>query len=91
MIRWQLRMLMAEKKITNKELSERSGVHRTSISKLKNIDEIGLISGRVISSLCYGLTLAYRVRGDNRIITPNDLFNYTYDGDDWQPKTIELQ
>jgi putative transcriptional regulator len=85
MIKWRLRVLMAEKKITNRELSELSGVHATSISKLKNIDEIGQISGRVLKNLCNGLSRAYYNRGDNRIISPTDLFDYTYDGDDWNP------
>ncbi|PAX57123.1 helix-turn-helix domain-containing protein [Brunnivagina elsteri] len=81
MIRWRLRMLMAEKKISNKELAELAELHPTSISKLKNVDEIEQISGRVINSLCNGLTKAYNSRGDSRIITPTDLFEYTYDGD----------
>jgi putative transcriptional regulator len=89
MIRWRLRVLMAEKKITNKELSELSGVHATSISKLKNVDEIEQISGRVLNNLCNGLTRAYRKRGDNRIITPADLFDYTYDGDDYTEVSVQ--
>ncbi|MEC4819559.1 MAG: helix-turn-helix transcriptional regulator [Scytonema sp. PMC 1069.18] len=91
MIRWRLRILMAEKKISNKELSELSGIHRTSISKLKNTDEIEQISGRVINSLCNALTIAYRARGDNRTITPNDLFEYTFDGDDNSPTSISTE
>ncbi|GJD17341.1 hypothetical protein RIVM261_022970 [Rivularia sp. IAM M-261] len=74
---------MAEKKITNRELSELSGVHATSVSKLKNVDEIEQISGRVLNNLCNGLSRAYRKRGDNRIITHTDLLNYTYDGDEY--------
>ena len=81
MIRWRLRILMAEKKISNKELAELSGIHLTSISKLKNADEIEQISGRVLNNLCNGLTKAYHAKGDERIITPGDLFDYTYDGD----------
>jgi DNA-binding Xre family transcriptional regulator len=81
MIRWRLRMLMAEKKISNKELAELSDIHPTSISKLKNVDEIEQISGRVLNNLCNGLTKAYRARGEDRIITPGDLFDYTFDGD----------
>lgn len=90
MIRWRLRILMAEKKISNKELAELSGIHPTSISKLKNADEIEQISGRVLNSLCNGLTKAYLATGDNRVITPGDLFDYTfdYDGD---PTTAEIQ
>ncbi|BDA71802.1 hypothetical protein CAL7716_059680 [Calothrix sp. PCC 7716] len=76
---------MAKKKRTNRELSELSGVHATSISKLKNIDEIVIISGKVLNNLCNGLSRAYYNRGDNRIITPTAKFDYTYDGDDWNP------
>jgi len=81
MIRWRLRMLMAEKNISNKELSDLSGIHRTSISKLKNTDELEQITGRVLNRLCNGLTKAYQARGDNMIITPGDLFEYTFDDD----------
>jgi DNA-binding Xre family transcriptional regulator len=90
MIRWRLRILMAEKKISNKKLAELSGIHPTSISKLKNTDEIEQISGRVLNSLCNGLTKAYQAAGDNRIITPGDLFDYTFD-DDGDPKTENIQ
>ena len=69
MIRWRLRILMAEKKITNKELAQLSGIHPTSISKLKNADEIEQISGRVLNNLCNGLTKAYQAKGENRGIS----------------------
>ncbi|MFN6474357.1 MAG: helix-turn-helix domain-containing protein [Nostoc sp. SerVER01] len=82
MIRWRLRILMAEKKISNKELAELADIHATTISKLKNADEIEQISGRVLNSLCNGLTKAYRIKGDDRIITPGDLFDYSFDDDD---------
>ncbi|MCG6138569.1 MAG: helix-turn-helix transcriptional regulator [Nostoc sp. LLA-1] len=90
MIRWRLRILMAEKKISNKELAELSGIHPTSISKLKNADEIEQISGRVLNNLCNGLTKAYYAKGYERIITPGDLFEYTYDGDG-DPETANFQ
>ncbi|NMF65738.1 hypothetical protein DP113_33080 (plasmid) [Brasilonema octagenarum UFV-E1] len=89
MIRWRLRMLMAEKKITNKELAELSGIHPTSISKLKNADEIEQISGRVLNNLCNGLTKAYHARGENRIITPGDLLDYTFDGNGDCPTSVD--
>lgn len=83
MLRWKLHILMAEKRITNKELAELSGMHPTSISKLKTVDEVERISSRTIDALCNGLNKAYRARGDMRLITPNDLFNYTFsDGGD---------
>jgi Cro/C1-type HTH DNA-binding domain len=80
---------MSEKKISNKELAELSGVHPTSISKLKNADEIEQISGRVLNNLCNGLTKAYRAKGESRMITPADLFDYTYDGDDYYPSGVD--
>jgi DNA-binding Xre family transcriptional regulator len=91
MIRWRLRMLMAEKRISNKELAELSYIHPTSISKLKNLDEIEQISGRVLNNLCSALTKAYYFRGDERIITPSDLFDYTFDGLDWNPSETNIQ
>lgn len=82
MLRWRLRLLMAEKKITNKELAELSGLHPTSISRLKGIDEIEQITGKTLESVCAGLTRAYCARGEMRVITPGDLFEYTFDNDD---------
>jgi DNA-binding Xre family transcriptional regulator len=90
MIRWRLRVLMAEKKISNKELAQLSGIHPTSISKLKNADEIEQISGRVLNNLCNGLTKAYQAKGNERIITPGDLFDYTFDGDSSPESTVIL-
>jgi len=89
MIRWRLRMLMAEKNISNKELSELSGIHRTSISKHKNADELEQITGRVLNRLCNGLTRAYQARGDNKVITPGDLFEYTFDDDGYKGSTVQ--
>ncbi len=89
MIRWRLRMLMAEKNISNKELSELSGIHRTSISKLKNTDELEQITGRVLNRLCNGLTRAYQARGDNKVITPGDLFEYTFDDDGYDQSIVQ--
>lgn len=88
MIRWRLRILMAEKKISNKELATLSEIHPTSISKLKNADEIEQISGRVLNNLCNGLNLAYQARGDSRIITPDDLFDYSFDNAEDVEKTV---
>lgn len=78
-IRWRLRVIMAEKNISNKELSERSGIHRVSISKLKKTDELTQITGNVLNKLCNGLTKAYRARGDETIVTPGLLIEYTPD------------
>ena len=78
-IRWRLRVLMAEKNISNKELAERSGIHPVTISNLKRTDEIAQITGAVLNKLCNGLTSAYRARGDETIITPGHLLEFTPD------------
>mgnify|MGYP001431532313 CR=1 FL=1 len=79
MLRWKLRLLMADKKISNKELSERSGLSTRTISRLKLLDEIEQISGRVLNDLCEGLCSAYEARGEQKIITPGDLFEFVRD------------
>lgn len=66
MIRWRLRILMAEKNITNQKLAELSGLHRVTISKLKKSDELKQISGDTLNRLCNALKC-----------TPNDLIEFT--------------
>lgn len=66
MIRWRLRVLMAEKHINNKTLAKLSGIHPTTISRLKNTDEIKQINGDVLNALCVALNC-----------TPNDLLEFT--------------
>ena len=68
MIRWRLRVLMAEKNINNKTLAELTGIHPTSISRLKNTDELKQITGEVLNALCNALEC-----------TPNDLIEFTPD------------
>lgn len=79
MIRWRLRVLMAEKNISNKELAESSGLHRVTISKLKGVDELGQINGETINNVLNGLNKIYRQKGESRILTPSDLIEYTPD------------
>jgi len=91
MLQWRLRVLMAEKRISNKELAELSGMHPTTISKLKSLDEVDRISSKTINALCDGLNKAYHARGDLKLITPNDLFNYTFEDDGNDPPAVSLQ
>lgn len=79
MIRWRLRVLMAEKNIGNKQLAEISGLHRVTISKLKSVDELGQINGDTINSVLNGLNKLYKQKGDSKILTPSDLIEYTPD------------
>jgi len=79
MLRWKLRLLMADKNISGKELAQLSGLSTVSISRLRTTDKIEQISGNTLDRLCVGLTLAYQARGDARLITPGDLFEFTFD------------
>jgi putative transcriptional regulator len=54
-IRWKLRVIMAERKITNKALAEVVGMNPVSISKLKNTDELPEIGGDTLAKLCDGI------------------------------------
>lgn len=45
----------------------------------------------MLNNLCNGLTRSYRKRGDNRIITPAELFDYTYDGDDYTSVSVQYE
>ena len=81
MIQWRLRQLMAEINLSNNDLSELAGIHRVTVSKLKNSDVIKQISGDVLNKLCNGLTVAYRQNERDRVITPGDLMVFTPDQD----------
>ncbi|NJO93362.1 MAG: helix-turn-helix transcriptional regulator [Hydrococcus sp. RM1_1_31] len=70
MIRWRLRVLMAERNINNKTLAEMTGLNRVTISRLKNTDNLKQISGEVLNQLCNALDC-----------TPNDLIEFTPDRD----------
>jgi putative transcriptional regulator len=70
MIRWRLRVLMAERKINNKTLAQLTGLNRVTISRLKNTDNLKQISGEVLNQLCNALDC-----------TPNDLIEFTPDRD----------
>ena len=77
MIRWRLRVLMAEKNINNKTLAEKTGIHPTTISRLKNTDELKQISGEVLNALCNSLEC-----------TPNDLIEFTPDNSPDQTSSV---
>ncbi len=76
MIRWRLRVLMAEKDINNKTLAEKTGIHPTSISRLKNTNELKQITGEVLDALCNALKC-----------TPNDLIEFTPNS----PQEMEIE
>ena len=57
MIRWRLRVVMAERKISTQELADKVGISRVSISRLRNTpnDAYPRISGNVLNKLCQAL------------------------------------
>lgn len=55
LVKWKLRALMADRRITNAELSKMVGLHVNTISKWKNSNEMPRISGPEIDKLCEAL------------------------------------
>ncbi len=68
MIRWKLRVVMADRKMTAKKLSELMGVHRVTVSGWANSDTIPNFgdSNATLDKLCNLLNC-----------TPGDLIVYT--------------
>ena len=54
MIRWKLRMLMADRRVSGKELAEALGVHRNTIQQLKE-EHPTMIRLQYLESLCLAL------------------------------------
>lgn len=54
MIRWKLRVVMADRHMSTQELAERMGMSRVSISRLRNTpnDSYPRITGEVLDKLC---------------------------------------
>lgn len=67
-IRWRLRVLMAERNISNKRLAELTGLNRVTISNLKQTDEPKQIGLHTLNQLCNVLGC-----------TPSELLEYTPD------------
>lgn len=75
-VRWKLRVVMAERKITNKALAEFMGRNPVSIAKLKSVDELPEIGGDTLAKLCEGIAAL-----SNRPCLPSDLIEYIPDED----------
>ncbi len=52
MIYWKLNRVMADKRITGKELAQMLEVHPNTVSKLRRTDEMPSINGRMLAKLC---------------------------------------
>lgn len=51
MVKWKMRLIMADKKMSVKQVSEGTGKHPNTIGKWKNTDEMPLISGPELDEL----------------------------------------
>ena len=54
-IRWKLAVVMAERDISNKELAVLTGMHPTSVSKLKTRRRLTRIDEATLNALCEAL------------------------------------
>ena len=70
MIQWRLRQVMADRNITNRALAGKVGLHETSISKLKQRNDMPRIDGGLLDKLCLALSCI-----------PGDLIFYSSDED----------
>lgn len=55
-VRWKLRQVLADRKVTNKALADKLGVHPTSVSRLKSQDILPAIGGNEIEKIRVALT-----------------------------------
>ena len=55
MIQWRLRQVMADRNITNRALAGKVGLHETSVSKLKQRNDMPRIDGGLLDKLCVAL------------------------------------
>ena len=54
-IKWRLRQMMAERRITNRALAERMGKHPNSITYLRRTDTMPRLDGELLENLCAAL------------------------------------
>jgi putative transcriptional regulator len=73
-VKWKLRALMADRKITNKALAEKMGVNPVSIAKLKAQDDLPQIGGETLARMCDAISAISQLP-----CTPNDLLEYVPD------------
>jgi putative transcriptional regulator len=55
-VRWKLRSVMADRRITNKALAEALEMNPVSVSKLKNAEDFPEIGGVALAKLCDAIT-----------------------------------
>jgi putative transcriptional regulator len=73
-VRWKLRSVMADRRITNKALALYVEMNPVSISKLKNADDLPEIGGDTLAKLCDAITALSGIP-----CIPSDLIEYIPD------------
>ncbi|MDF5719641.1 MAG: helix-turn-helix transcriptional regulator [Rhizonema sp. PD37] len=51
-VRWKLRQMMADRRITSKALAKAVGVHKNTVSRWKDCDEMPKIDAEELKSIC---------------------------------------
>lgn len=54
-VKWKLRQIMSDRKMTNRELSDLIGKHENTISALRQYDEMPKVDGQLLAKLCTSL------------------------------------
>lgn len=77
-IRWRLNVLMAERRMTNKELGDRIGKHEVSVSRMRARDDMPRMDGEELDALCSALNckvceLIERVEQSDHILAPQGI------------------
>lgn len=67
-IRWKLAVVMAERNVSNKQLAALTGMHYTTISKLKTRRQLTRVDQETLNALCKALSCQ-----------PGDLMSYEPD------------
>jgi putative transcriptional regulator len=70
-IRWRLKIVMAEKDISNKQLIESTGLHATTVSRLRTSRGMPRLDAETLNLLCKALKCQ-----------PGDLMRYEPDEED---------
>ena len=73
-VRWKLRAVMADRKVTNKALAEVLGMNPVSISKLRTTDDMPEIGGEALAKLCDAIAQL-----SNIPCTPSELIEFIPD------------
>jgi DNA-binding Xre family transcriptional regulator len=51
-IKWNLRQLMADRRVSNKDLAEAMDVHSSAVSRMKLLDSMPRLDGRDLMAIC---------------------------------------